>query len=149
MISRPSSGWQTVLADLSLILFLSSFAALSQAGEGKNAAPGPSPRAEALSVYRAGADAPSLEQWLADQQSDPRQLLTIVSTYRDGEQESAMAAAWALAEQAGGVGRKARIVVEPGERNISATLAFDQPAEALAHALHEARQLQTETGTQQ
>lgn len=138
MISRIGCGWQYVLTDLSLILFMITATALSQAGDGKDKDKGPeaSPQAEPLSVYRTGKDAPPLGQWLAIQSRDPRQLLTIVSTYRPGGQVEALATAERLARQADEAGRAARIVVEPGEGEASATLAFDQPAGILARSLH-------------
>ena len=141
MIARAGSGWQTLLADLALILFIITAAALRQQDDlksraGQAQAVEASPQAEPLSVYRTGKDAPPLRQWLATQPSDPRQLLTIVSTYRPGNQAEALMTAQKLARQADAAGRTARIVVEPGEGDASVTLAFDQPAEILAHSLH-------------
>lgn len=140
MIARAGSGWQTLLADLSLILFIITVTALRQQdaakpNASKEQAVAASPQAEPLSVYRTGKDAPPLRQWLATQPSDPRQLLTIVSTYRPGRQAEALAAAEQLARTADESGRTARIVVEPGEGDASVTLAFDQPAGVLARSL--------------
>jgi len=135
MIERIGTGWQTMLADLSLILFVITAAALSQAGDGKDVGLEASPQAEPMSVYRTGKDAPPLRQWLAAQPGDPRQLVPIVSTYRPGGQTGALATAERLAQQADEAGWTARIVVEPGEGEASATLAFDQPAGISARSL--------------
>jgi len=144
MIVRAGTGWQTMLADLCLILFIVTASALNpengrKQDDHKVTAVEASPQAEPLSVYRTGRDAPPLGQWLAAQGSDPRQLLTIVSTYRPGRQAEAMATAENLARQADAAGRTARIVVEPGSGDASATLAFDQPDKTLAYGLHEGR----------
>ena len=127
MIARAGSGWQYVLTDLSLILFMVTAAALSLA-EREGGAARASARSEPLAVWRSGADAPPLADWLVEQPADPRQQLTIVAHYRPGEQEAALAEAATLALAAGRTGTRARIVVEPGEGGAVATLAYDTPA---------------------
>ncbi|MEY2942567.1 MAG: hypothetical protein RLY97_581, partial [Pseudomonadota bacterium] len=122
VMSRPLIGWQTLLADLSLILFMVTAAAQADSVPKKRAtsaagAAKPSQQGEALAVYRAGGHAPKLADWLKAQGQDPRQMLTIVATYADaGEEMAALAAAADLATQAAGVGRPARLIIEPGER---------------------------------
>ena len=95
MIVRAGTGWQTLMADLSIILFMVTAAALSQAGPGKvgAAAAAPSPRGEPMAVYRTGAGAPPLGEWLDAQPRDERQLLTLVSTYTPGKQTEALSRA--------------------------------------------------------
>lgn len=141
MIARSGSGWQYILADLSLILFMVTAAALAQAQDGPPP-PHPaaakaqsSPKAQALStqgepvaIYRAVPNAPPLHDWLRDQFTDARQHLTIVAQYRPGGQVAAMMLAQNLAQDAGDAGKKARIVVEPGNDEATAVLAFDSPA---------------------
>ena len=127
MIARAGSGWQYVLTDLSLILFMVTAAALSMA-EQEGAAPQASARSEPLAVWRSGEGAPPLADWLLDQSADARQQLTIAAHYRPGEQEAALAEAETLALAAGPAGTRARIVVEPGEGGAVATLAYDLPA---------------------
>lgn len=131
MMARAGSGWQYILADLSLILFMVTAAALAS-GEDAPAKPAAgqplSPQAEPLALYRAAPGAPPLAQWLRDQSADPRQQLTIVAQYRPGEQEAALGEAAVLARQAGEAGVAARIVVEPGQGGATAALAFDSPA---------------------
>ncbi|MET0588484.1 MAG: hypothetical protein ABWZ75_08175 [Novosphingobium sp.] len=125
MIARTGSGWQYALADLSLILFMVTAAALSQT-DTKDVAR-PSLQGETLAVWGAAPDAPSLADWLALQAPDRRQQLTIVARYTPGEQDKALAKASALAASAGEAGHRARIVVEPGEGGITAALAYDAP----------------------
>jgi len=146
MIARAGTGWQYVLTDLSLILFMVTAAALSQAKDEvgrKAAAPPPaaraapearplSPQSEPLALYHADPGAPPLGQWLRDQSIDARQQLTIVSQYRAGAQEQALNQAEALARQAGEAGLRARIVIEPGQGGTSAMLAYDVPEASLA-----------------
>lgn len=139
MIMRAGSGWQYVLADLSLILFMVTAAALAQAQDG--AAPDRaaaahrqgqplSPQGEPLALYRAAPNAPPLAAWLREQPTDPRQQLTIIAQYRPGEQAQALSQAQALARDAGQAGTTARIVIEPGTGGATAALAFDTPGGA-------------------
>lgn len=139
MIGRTGSGWQYALADLSLILFMITAAALAQAGE-KSVLAQPSPQGEVLAVWRDASDAPPLGEWLATQTPDPRQQLTIVvhygvARYDAGGQDGALDAARGLAALAGEAGAAARIIVEPGAGGVVATLAYDVPAQALARGL--------------
>lgn len=140
MIARAGSGWQTLLADLSLILFMVTASALSQSKDGLACAPPqPSPRSEPLAVWRAEADAPPLSLWLASQPDDSRQQLSIVVHYRaetgSAGQQAALAQAGKLLADTGGAGKQARLVVEPGAGDIVASLAYDQSASALARGL--------------
>ena len=132
MIARAGSGWQVTLADLSLILFIVTAAALSQgAPQGAPSAPAQrSATAEPTAVWRPGG--PALAAWLAQQPRDARQLVTIIAPYAPAGQERALGLAVSLAQEASRAGFAARVVVEPGEGGPSATLAYDQP---LARAL--------------
>lgn len=140
MIIRAGTGWQTLMADLSIILFMVTAAALSQAGPGKaqgaqsaqataQAALAPSQRGEPIAVYRSGNGAPPLAKWLDTQPRDERQMLTVVSTYRPGKQADALARATAFAQDAFARGVLTRIVVEPGPGDATATLAYDLSAQ--------------------
>ena len=140
MIARVGSGWEAVLADLALILFMVTAVALSQAGEGAQAQAQSvplSPQGEAMAFYRADPGAPAIDQWLDSQSADARQQLTIVAQYRPGHQEDALRQAEKLAREAQAAGAQARIVVEPGEGGTTATLAFDVPDATLARSLQE------------
>lgn len=143
MIVRAGTGWQTLMADLSIILFMVTAAALSQAGPGKalagpsQAGPrqsgaAPSQRGEPIAVYRTGTGAPPLGEWLDTLPRDPRQLLTVVATYTAGKQTDALNRATALAIEADKHGVLTRVVVEPGAGDATASLAYDlsiQPIE--------------------
>lgn len=134
MIARMGSGWQTVLADLSMILFMVTAAGVSQSPP--DPPPDRSPAAalplrapalgEPVALWRGGAGAPALGEWLA-RHPDPRLRLTIVAPAVQAE------AALALARAAG---RPARVVLEPGGEG--------QPLAALTYDLGEtARPLQS------
>ena len=134
MKARAGSGWQTLLADLSIILFIVMAAAVKDGEQ----APAPSARSVPLAVYRQGIGGPPLGQWLAGQSADLRQQLSIVAHYAPGGQDAALAEASALLHQAGMAGVRARLVVEPGAGGTTAELAYDDPLlqGALAQDLH-------------
>jgi hypothetical protein len=134
MMVRAGTGWQYLLADLSLILFMVTAAALAQAADDPAAAL--SPQGEPLAFYRVETGAPPLGQWLHDQSADARQQLTIVAQYGPGRQAEALRQAETLAREAGEAGAAARIVIEPGAGGTVATLAFDVPEAAMARDLH-------------
>lgn len=129
MIVRVGGGWQTILADLALILFMVSIAAAGGSGKERPAtAPAAILHAEPAAIFRSAEGGPTLGQWLAGQAPDPRQRLTVMAYYSDGQGATASAAALALAREAGISGRPARIMLEPGEADdLYAVLAFDTP----------------------
>ena len=121
MNARSGSGWQTVLADLSLILFMITAAAASQPAAPPPLRPAPILPAlgAPVAVWRAEPGGTSLTAWLAIAGRDARLRLTIVAP------PSASAAAAELAAEAG---RPARIILEPGgEPAPFAALTYDQP----------------------
>lgn len=142
MIVRAGTGWQTVFADLSIILFMVTAAALSRTADGAGAplSADPSPRSDPVAVYRSAPGAPPLEAWLAAQPPDPRQMLTIVSSYRPGGEQAAIAGAARFASLASARGMELRVVVEPGAGDSTAILAFDRPANELARSLRQGTQ---------
>ncbi|MEE4451862.1 hypothetical protein [Novosphingobium resinovorum] len=127
-MKHGSFGWQTSLADLSLILFMLAAAALHQRPPAKQPDRA-SPQSEPVAVYEAASGAPRLDDWLAQQAADPRQQLTIITRYgpRPGAREAALREAARLLEEAGQAGRAARIVVEPGGGPARVALAYDTP----------------------
>jgi len=131
MIAGVRGSWQTIIADLALILFMVTAAAMGS-DEAKSShdphARNPLPaRGEPLAVYRAGKGAPSLGEWLSSQPADARQHLTIISRYPDGEIDVAAREALALASGAGMLAPRPRIVLEQGEDvEVFAVLAFDK-----------------------
>ncbi len=137
MKARAGTGWQTLFADLSIILFIVTAAAVAPAGEAASTIATPSERSAPLAVYRAEPGAPPLGEWLAGQSTDTRQQLSIVAHYAPGGQKAALAAAQALLHQAGVASAQARLVVEPGAGGITAALAFDAPDTPLAQDLQQ------------
>lgn len=156
--ARTAVSWQTSLADLSLILFMITAAAVTHRPPPKRqperpaerpvvARPhaGPSDRGAAMAVYIAAPDAPPLARWLSQQPRDPRQQLTITVAYTPGAEAQALETAARMLREAkagvpelrqnaggdaaGDVGG-ARIVIEPGGGPPRAELAFDAPANA-------------------
>ena len=123
MIARAGSGWQTVLADLSLILFMTTAAAVRDAPSGQPLENPPQTAslpvlAQPVAVWTGSPGAPVLAQWLAAAGTDPRLRLTILAP--------PAAAAQALA-LAGVAGRPARIVLDPDRSGpVQALLGYDQ-----------------------
>lgn len=119
---RAGSGWQTVLADLSLILFMTTAAAVSEAPAEPPAAPQLRLPAlgEPVAVWRSGPGGPSLNAWLAGEPADSRLRLTLVAAPSDGPAALAMAAT---------ATRPARVLIEPGLTSQPyATLTYDNGA---------------------
>lgn len=142
MIVRVGTGWQTIIADLSMILFMLTASAVAKQGDPAKsvqadvAAAGqakvqPAPRSEPTAVWIAGEGAPPLAEWLAQQPRDSRQQVTVTATYAPGAMEEALEQAQALARQAG----DARVVVEPGAPGVRVVIGYDAPEARLAHSL--------------
>ena len=130
-VSR-ASGWQLILADLALILFLLAVAALSGVASNPRASDAtgnPEPAAgPSHALYRAAPGTQSLTQWLSSQPHDPRASLTIYATYEIGSRDHVLVETRALADQAVRAGYNPRVIVEPGETtDVFASLAFDAP----------------------
>ena len=123
MIARAGSGWQTVLADLSLILFMVTAAAVAEAGpDGGTAGVAPE-LGEPVAVWRPGG--PTLKQWLAAQPEDPRLRLTLVLHAEAPGRSTALK----RAETAQQGLEPARIVIEPGAGvPLEALLIYDRQA---------------------
>jgi hypothetical protein len=143
MSVRVGTGWQTIIADLSMILFMLTASAVTRQSHTARAAPPdvpatatpipqPAPRSEPIAVWIAGEGAPPLRQWLAQQPRDSRQQVTVTATYAPGAMDAALAQAQALARQAG----DARVVVEPGPPGVRVVLSYDAPDARLARSLH-------------
>lgn len=117
---RMGSGWQTVLADLSLILFMVTAAAVSQASpqpaSGEALALG-----EPVAVWRPGSL--SLAEWLAGQPHDPRLRLTVVAYAAQGAETGVVAR---IMTATGPLPQNSRVVLgrSPGPP-LTATLAYD------------------------
>lgn len=126
MAATRRLGWQTTIADLALILFMVTAAAMAERPEQDAKSIALPVEAEPSALYRAAADAPRLDAWLAQQPADARQNLTILARHAPGDAALAARAALDLAGQAREAGRAARIVIEPSETtDISAVLSYD------------------------
>ena len=135
MIARLGSGWQTVLADLSLILFMITAAAVSKApAQPAQLAPSMLPAlGSPVAVWSAAPDGPDLLTWLAQNAGDPRLRLTIVAPPAVALEALALGAA---------SGRPARVLIEPGMQGLPiATLTYNQAG--LAHRLREPKPKET------
>lgn len=155
---RAGSGWQTVLADLSLILFMLTASVVApvigrEGKPGQRPEPAPSlPPAEMLrgdpvAVWRPGAGGPGLADWLAQQGADPRQRLTLVVPYAPGGEAAALERARSLLAAVPVTSRvpvSSRVIVEPGDAGqVYAALTFDlagNPADEVARALQDGGQ---------
>ncbi len=131
MIARAAPSWQLLLADLSLILFVATAAALAHAEEvALEAQPGPLASGSPVAVLRGAGDARDLAamaQWLADYRPDPREQLTLTISYTKGTFPAALTRAEALRLVAQAEGQTPRIVLEPaGAPALHASFAFDQ-----------------------
>ena len=134
-LARQTPSWQLILADLALILFLMTAAALSAYREtdtNKTSVNAPAPLDVALgpaqAVYRPGPGLPTFSQWLESQPRDSRASLTIVSEYTGNDDDAAWSDARGMAEAAQAIGVRARVIIREGEKNtVQANLAYDQP----------------------
>ena len=120
MIARAGSGWQTVLADLSLILFMVTASAVSQARDDLRAPSGGFAMADPVAVWRPSPSGPTLARWLADQPTDPRLRLTLLVHAQPGGEDAAL-------RLTAGAAPEARVVIDraPGPQ-LEAILAYDQ-----------------------
>ena len=139
MISRNAIGWQTMLADLSLILFMVTAAAMADPPKPARSAPpvvAPKPapladpvQAQPVAVWREAPGGVALGPWLAGQQIDSRQHLTITLHYPAHGQAQALVDAGRLLREAADSGQSARVVMEQGTPETVAALAYDRSDE--------------------
>lgn len=146
MSVKVGTGWQTLIADLSMILFMLTASAVARQDPKARTAPvaaasKAAPRSEPVAVWIAGEGAPPLREWLAQQPRDPRQQVTITASYAPGAMTEALNGAQALAREAG----DARVVVEPGlsgeKGSLRVVIGYDAPEARLAHSLRSSPQI--------
>lgn len=150
MSIRGGIGWQTMLADLSLILFMVTAAAMAEPtapaskAQATHPAPPPPPpplppkpapdlvdptRAQPLAIWREVPGGPGIAAWLASQQPDSRQRLTITLRYPPDGQSHAIVNIARLTQEAGAMGQNARVIMEPEAAGtpseVLASLAYD------------------------
>lgn len=138
--ARGGHGWQLILADLALILFLLTLSALpsSDAEAGRRLAAG-EPRernlrqqqraevAAAQALFRPVPGGPALGEWLSAQQPDPRATLTIFAVHAPGREAAAWQSAQALAAEARARGARVRTIISAGTADeVYASLAYDE-----------------------
>lgn len=138
---RSGHGWQLILADLALILFLLALSALpaAEAETGKKLVeararnedvrrPAGFEVAAAQALFRPVAGGPSLGEWLASQPRDPRATLTVFVRHRPGGEGKAWRAARSLAREAEVAGVAVRVVIAAGDAaDLYASLGYDAP----------------------
>lgn len=119
MIARAGSGWQTVLADLSLILFMVTAAVVAEPPiPPARTAPALPALGQPVAVWSGAPGTPALRDWLAQAARDPRLRLTIVASPAETETALRLAA---------GAGRAARVLIEPEASGPPlATLTYDE-----------------------
>ena len=138
-MSRTALGWQVMLADLALILFMVTAAAMADAPDTPKTPPAPQAqkptavdpaRSEPVALWRDGAGAPDLAAWLAREQPDPRLQLTITLRYPPAAQAQALARGGDLAQAASARGMAPRVILEPSPAvpalEAVAALAYDR-----------------------
>lgn len=120
-------GWQLILADLALILFLVTLCALATAPvESGRAVPLPAQIAPSQALFRPDPSGPDLAQWLADRPRDPRATLTVFAQYDAQDRERVWQEAQAFAQEAEGKGFAVRVIVTKGDSSdLYASLAYD------------------------
>jgi hypothetical protein len=124
-----SHGWQLVLADLTLILFLVTLTALVDSSDREEdvAAHG-GYVAPAQALFRPSARGPSLADWLEEQPADPRTTLTIIAQYSGADQEPMWQNAQVMAASVAGSNVKVRVIISRGKQSdLYASLAYDDP----------------------
>jgi hypothetical protein len=132
MTARRAPAWQVIIADLSLILFLTSLIGIGRPEEVSDV-PGEGPQqsyfAEGQLLYRPTKGALEFERWLREIAPDSRMQVTIYMGYRDEIDMAALEQARGWLGQARSQGYKARIVVEQTEvAELYTLIAYDQAA---------------------
>lgn len=130
MIMRPNHGWQLILADLSLILFLLTLTALVRSSSEDETQTGADPYlAPAQALFRQIDGGPTLADWLNEQPIDPRATLTIIAQHSASDRDAIWQAAEALARSAQGSRVPVRVVITRAQKSdLYASLAYDTPA---------------------
>lgn len=138
--ARNGHGWQLILADLALILFLLTLSALpaAEAETGQRLAARAAQEqasrkatkaevAAAQALFRPVPGGPTLGAWLSTQAPDPRATLTIFAIHAPGGEAEAWAKAGALAAEARAAGARVRTIISAGPAaEIYASLAYDE-----------------------
>lgn len=131
-MNARAAAWPIILADLSLILFVTTLAGLDQIErrsiDAGTANRHTAPAAPGQALYRAAPGAMPFDEWLKLEARDPRARLSIHLRFPPGRQDEAWRSASEFAAQARQAGIDPRIVLEQGTAfEARATLAYDDP----------------------
>lgn len=165
MIVRGGQYWQTLLADLALILFIVSASSLDKEymaerdgveqdgtehiGDVQAGVVAATQNALSLSIWRNVANSPPLGEWLEYQLEDPRMSLVITAEYAGEDRSAAWSAASNLASQADVAGVKSRIEMRPGDAGLaSVSLEYDGGLEELEQERNASDELGVNTSKQ-
>ncbi len=127
---RSATSWHLILADLALIVFLVTAAALENDDDAASTVRADiAPPIEASqALYRAGPGLVPLAQWLDQQPRDPRAALTIMAQHVPGDENRIWTEARAMEQVATAQGVRVRVIIRPAaQSDLYASLAFDQP----------------------
>lgn len=137
LIRDSGSSWLIPLADLSLILFITTAASLAvQPAAPRRDEPPPPPAAEgiaqgvAAAVFVDGPGAPPLADWLAQYRAGSGEQLTIEGYFVAQDRERIAARAEDMAELAIAAGFSPRLILQPvgaaiGQSHVRAVFAHD------------------------
>lgn len=115
MNRRSRTGWQTLLADLSLILFLVMLRVHDPAAvPAREEAAAPAAQQAPSAIFRPGPNR-KLGPWLAATVSDDRQSATVIIRHQAGARTDALGDAALLLSQIEKAGLEAALVMEPAE----------------------------------
>lgn len=121
---RGALGWQTIVADLALILFM--ITASTQRGDPPRLEKSVEVPLPAVAKWRADQTGPTFQQWIADLPVDPRATLVIRASYSDSRREETWAIAQARATEAKTRFTRVRTeLVESRDTTISAVIVYD------------------------
>lgn len=138
MILRAASGWQTVTADLALILFLITAQAVREPPvpsqeetevevEADTEEPAPV-TSSALALHKP-APGESVQEWLRATVTDERQVATISIGYAPGQREEALVEGERLLGEAEAAGVAARLIAMPNSSDdILVSVDYLRPA---------------------
>lgn len=120
MTLRSPLGWQVILADLSLILFISTATALGTQPANSIQS------AHSQTVFSARMEGGKLADWMASYSPDPREKLRIVILYRPGRLDAALSRAASAVRIAAAAGQAASVTLEEdAAEGMTAVYAFD------------------------
>ncbi|GAA4044876.1 hypothetical protein [Parerythrobacter jejuensis] len=129
MIRIGTSAWQVILADLALILFLTTLAGFVAAREREPVRPRDTVVAQGHALFREVDGGTSLTEWLALEAPDPRIRLTIFGRYLAQDRNRVWERASRMAGEANMAGYSPRLIIEPGpSSDVYVVLAYDAAA---------------------